>query len=79
MKVNIYEEELTERIEIRKKRAETGTEYYGLQFFLHSSGRLHRRPGDDDSSAVVFWSKEPENLRFLLSKALEVIKAVGPK
>jgi hypothetical protein len=63
MKVNIYEEELTERIEIRKKRAETGTEYYGLQFFLHSSERLHRRPGDDDSSAVVFWSKEPENLR----------------
>jgi len=79
MRVNIYEEELTERIEIRKKTAETGTEYFGLKFFLHSSERLHLRPGDDDSSAVVFWSQRPEKLRDLFLKALEAIKFAGSK
>lgn len=82
MRVNIYAEELTERVEVVYKNVE-GEGFIGLRFFLElpicipgGSGHAvsHRGPfikksGDDDSSAVTFWASDGDKLRKLLARA----------
>ena len=76
MRVNIYAEEMTDRIEIIAKVID-GRPFTGLRFYLELpatvNGQQYRgpfmhRPGDDDSSAVTFWGKR--DLRVVLRKAL---------
>jgi hypothetical protein len=65
MRVNIYAEEMTDRIEIVSKTI-NGKEYTGLRIYLelpvtvegkHIKGPFEHHPGDDDSSAITFWGK----------------------
>ncbi len=79
MRVNIYAEELTDKVEIIKKTID-GRDYTAVRFYLELpatvdgkqySGPFLHRPGDDDSSAVTFWGKS--SLRVLLRKALELL------
>jgi hypothetical protein len=75
MRINVYSEELTERVELKSKRAEnTGVEFYGMHFFLRSQEELHHGDQDDDTSAVVLWSETPERLLALLSKATQEVQ-----
>lgn len=85
MRVNIYAEEMTDRVEIISKETDGGI-YTGLRFYLelpatvngvqHKAPFMHR-PGDDDSSAVTFWGKR--DLRDQLRKALAMLDAhYGP-
>ena len=76
MRVNVYEEEITDRVEITKKQNETRT---GLRFYLYLpvtkdgkqiAGRFLHGEDDDDSSAVTFWFREKRDLRKVLEKAL---------
>lgn len=81
MRVNVYAEELTERVQIITKTTDAG-KFTGLRFFLElpisvhtgaGHGIFHRGPfirpnGDDDSSAVTFWGQA--DLRPLLRRAL---------
>lgn len=64
MRVNVYAEEITDRIEITSKEIDGQTFTY-LRFYLELpatvdgkqyKGPFLHRPGDDDSSAVTFWS-----------------------
>lgn len=75
MRVNVYAEEMTDRIEIISKEIE-GQKFTGLRFYLELpvtkgqvqvSGPFIHGPGDDDSSAVTFWGKR--DLRDVLRKA----------
>lgn len=75
MRVNVYDEEITDKIEIVEKTVD-GVTFTGIRFYLAFPGPdgepnffIHR-PGDDDSSAVTFWSKgDPgEVLRKALSE-----------
>jgi hypothetical protein len=86
MRVNIYAEEMTDRIEIVEKEINEKV-YTGLRIYLylpvttrdgveHRGPFIHRQvsgdlPHDDDSSAVTFWGKA--DLRDTLSKALHVL------
>lgn len=84
MRVNVYAEELTDRVEIIRKTTEDG-EFTGLRFYLElpisvPSGSGHHvshrgpfihRAGDDDSSAVTFWGKG--DMRKLLIQALKLL------
>ncbi len=80
MRVNIYAEEITSRVEIVEKEVE-GQKFTGLRFYLElpctdGDGMQHRgpfihRPGDDDSSAVTFWGKE--NLPEILLKGIKLL------
>ena len=89
MRVNVYAEEMTDRVEIISKTTKDGT-FTGLRFYLelpvtvpiksetvfdveHIKGPFIHHPGDDDSSAVTFWGKS--DLRKLLVKALEALDA----
>lgn len=84
MRVNVYAEEMTDRIEIISKTID-GRTFTGLRFYLElpvtvrtaegATGQLRgpflHRPGDDDSSAVTFWGKR--DLRLVLRKALTLL------
>jgi hypothetical protein len=81
MRVNVYAEEMTDRVEIVQKTID-GVTFTGLRFYLelpvtypagHSlaggsiSGPFMHHPGDDDRAAVSFWGKR--DLRDLLDVA----------
>lgn len=80
MRVNIYAEEMTEKIEIISKTID-GRIFTGLRFYLELPvsipggrdefvrGPFIHRPGDDDSAAVTFWGKK--DLRKVLKIALK--------
>lgn len=79
MRVNVYAEELTDRVEIISKEIE-GRTYTGVRFYLELpatvngeqyQGPFMHRPGDDDSAAVTFWGKQ--DMRGLLRKALALL------
>lgn len=84
MRVNVYAEEMTDRVEIITKEID-GNKFTAVRFYLelpvrtkldHGGFTEHRGPfihrdGDDDSSAVTFWGKQ--DLRPLLEKALELL------
>lgn len=83
MRVNIYSEEMTDRVEIVEKEI-NGQIFTGLRFYLELpvSTVVDGRPalvygpfihgeGDDDSSAVTFWGKK--NLQEVLYKALTLL------
>lgn len=79
MRVNVYAEEMTDKIEIISKTID-GRQFTAVRFYLELpatvNGVQHRgpfvhRPGDDDSSAVTFWGKK--DLRVVLRKALTML------
>lgn len=82
MRVNIYAEEMTDRIAIIVKTID-GQRFTGLRFYLELPVTIGRpntqqirgpfihRPGDDDSSAVTFWGKQ--DLRVVLRKAIDLL------
>lgn len=81
MRVNIYAEEMTDRVEIIAKEID-GHKFTGLRIYLELpatvegkqyQGPFTHRPGDDDSSAVTFWGKR--DLRDVLRKALHQLDA----
>jgi len=76
VRINVYAEEMTDRIEIIEKEAD-GHVFTGLRLYLelpvtyrgqNVQGPFIHRPGDDDSSAVTFWGKR--DLRDVLRKML---------
>ena len=85
MRVNLYSDELTNRIEVLEKKTQAG-QFVGLRIFIETpvtiknvhgmkstfKGPFEKIDGDDDSSAVTFWCKatQPEPLLNLLRKAL---------
>lgn len=84
MRVNVYAEELTDKVSIETKTTADG-EFTGLRFWLelpvtredngalvqHQGPFIHR-PGDDDSAAVTFWGKR--NLRSVLQSGLQLLE-----
>ncbi len=79
MRVNIYAEEMTDRVELIEKEID-GNKFTAVRFYLELpvtykgieyKGPFMHRPGDDDSSAVTFWGKR--DMRPLLKKALKAL------
>lgn len=56
MRINVYNEELTNDFEfVQKHVEETGNTYYGFRVFLRSAPELHHTENDDDRTAITFW------------------------
>jgi hypothetical protein len=77
MHVHVYAEELTDRVDIIEKSG-----FFGVSFHLELPvtvdgkqvrGPFIHRPGDDDSAAVIFWSKSKDELRSLMRNAIAEI------
>ena len=72
MRVNVYAEEMTQRVEKEG--------FTGIRFYLYLpvtdgqnqiAGPFMHKPDDDDSAAVTFWGKR--ELRGMLKQALALI------
>lgn len=77
MRVNVYAEEITNRVEIVEKNGFTGVRFYTYLPVTDPDGNHHigpfkHGPNDDDSSAVTFWGKA--NLERVLKKALALLE-----
>ena len=79
MRVNVYAEEMTDRVELVTKEID-GHKFTAVRFYLELPATINgqqyqapfiHRPGDDDSSAVTFWGKK--DLRPMLRRALELL------
>jgi len=81
MRVNVYAEEMTERVEIISKEIE-GQKFTGLRIYLelpvteapgkHIAGPFMHHPGDDDSAAITFWGKRDlRRVLQVMEKALD--------
>lgn len=81
MRVNVYAEEMTDRVELVTKGEFTGIRFYlelpvtptGNAKEYQIKGPFFHHPGDDDSAAVTFWGKK--ELRKALLKALALLDA----
>lgn len=86
MRVNVYAEEITDRVEIIEKIADTGSHFYGVRFYLKThEDMLPPNHPDDDSSGVTFWVKSSKQgyeigdekfLSELLSIASRLLKSL---
>jgi len=87
LRVNVYGEEITDRIELVEKRVvepiskrntQTYT-FYGIRFWLKFPNQpwwIHRKVDgqpDDDSSAITIWSDDKTKLRVMLEQAIGVL------
>jgi hypothetical protein len=85
VRVNVYAEEMTDRVEIISKEID-GRRFTGLRLYLELpateirngetrqvAGPFMHHPGDDDSAAVTFWGKR--DLRLVLKKMLAELDA----
>lgn len=87
MRVNVYAEEMTDRIEIIEKVID-GQTFEACRFYLYLpvtqkmylepefkveniQGPFIHRKGDDDSAAITFWSRG--KLRGTLQKAIDLL------
>jgi hypothetical protein len=55
MRINVYNEELLDEVELIEKTADTGVHFYGIRLFLKSPPELHHSKDDDDRTAITFW------------------------
>jgi hypothetical protein len=80
VRVNVYAEEITDRVEIVEKDGFTGLRLYTeLPVTIRDSlgttqvrGPFEHHPGDDDSAAVTFWGKQA--LIPVLEKSLDLLR-----
>lgn len=79
MRINVYSEELSNRIVVIHKQVE-GRDLVGIRFHLYLpvtvdgeqiQGPFLHKPGDDDSSAVTFWGDYDQlQLLFRMARSL---------
>ena len=70
MRVNIYEEELTEEIELVWVEPRPDKRFVGIRLFLKSPEALHHVSDDDDRSAVTIWTGTVEDAKRYFMRVL---------
>jgi hypothetical protein len=76
MRVQVYQEELGEGVEVIEQVSRNGERFYGLRIWLKTCQPLldHSTPEDDDRSAVTFWASSRSQL---LELVYNITNAVG--
>jgi len=73
MRINVYNEEIMDRVEVVTKEANTVT-FTGIRLFVGKP--FEHTPGDEDSSAVTFWYSDEytrRQLRVAFKKAMALL------
>lgn len=83
MRVNVYAEEMTDKVELIEKNGFTGIRFWLELPVTHydaeddvtrqMQGPFMHHPDDNDSAAVTFWGKA--QLKVALRKALDLLEA----
>ena len=70
MRVQVYQEELGEGVQIITQTSRNGEKFYGLRIWLKTCQPLldHSTPEDDDRSAVTFWERTLDDIEGLIAK-----------
>jgi hypothetical protein len=70
MRVQIYQEELGEGVELIQQTSRNGETFFGLRIWLRTCQSLldHSTPEDDDRSAVTFWASSRAALDALVEQ-----------
>jgi hypothetical protein len=80
MRVNVYGEELTDRVEIVRKSVNQET-FVAIRFYLKSHPDLHHSFDDNDESAVTIWApwtkKTGNQLDVLYTMFYEAIQRIS--
>lgn len=89
MRVNVYGEELTTRIELVTKQVEepgdNAITFYGVRFWLKFPNQdwwIHRKVDgqpDDDSTAITFWATSRDGLAGIFATALVAAEVDPPQ
>ena len=75
MRVNLYEQELTDEVEIVSVKSTTpGVPYYGVRLLMESSDKLH----DGDRSSVTFWLGTPAKATGYFANVLNELHKQAP-
>ena len=69
MRVQIYQEELGEGVELIRQKSRNGETFFGLRVWLKTPQTLldHSTPEDDDRCAVTFWAANRSDLDKLVA------------
>jgi len=70
VRVNVYEEELTDEVDLVWVEPQPGKRFVGVRLFLKSSPDLHHRSDDDDRCAVTIWTGTVEEARKYFMRVL---------
>ncbi len=82
MRMNIYSEEMTDRVELVTKEGVIGADgapatFYGVRFYLDSPQALHNTEHDDDASAITFWfhpdGEDAGRIATMLDRGLQAV------
>lgn len=75
MRVQIYQEELGEGVEIIEQTSRNGEVFFGLRIWLKTCQPLldHSTPEDDDRSAVTFWASSLDGIKDLFHEISHAI------
>jgi hypothetical protein len=70
MRINIYDEELGEGVDLIQQTSRNGEVFLGLRVWLKSPQEIldHSTPEDDDRSAVTFWSRDVNVIKVLIDQ-----------
>ena len=55
MRINIYNEELTDEIKVFRRKDDKGDIFTGVRLYLQSPESLHNTEYDDDRNAITFY------------------------
>lgn len=74
MRIQVYQEELGEGVDLIEQTSRNGERFFGLRVWLKSPQAVldHSTPEDDDRSAVTFWAAD-ENDLFALVKQMQSV------
>ena len=75
MRINVYSQELTDEVQIERRKSDTGSIYFAVRIMLHSSSHLHQQPMNDDRSGVTFWLPRSPQRREALARTFEKMAA----
>jgi hypothetical protein len=79
MRIQVYQEELGEGVEIIEQTSRNGEHFFGLRIWLKTCQPLldHSTPEDDDRSAVTFWAGSLDQIRALYFQISNAIAKVS--
>lgn len=75
MRINVYNEELTDEVQVVTVTPRPNRTYIGVRFMLASPDELHHAPEDDDRSGITFWLGTPEKAEAYFGRALAAVRA----
>lgn len=74
MRINVYEEEITDEIQVVWTEPRPGVRFCGVRFFMKSHPDLHHTQDDDDRTAITIWLNNPRKAERFFTEAVYAIR-----